>query len=213
MQLIIFGPPGVGKGTQAKILSDKFNIPHISTGDILRDAVERKTELGLKAKAVMESGGLVPSDIMSGIMNNVLHSERCSNGFILDGYPRTVNQAKTLSGMLNTLPNNAVKVISLTADDSIIVHRLSNRRLCTNCNHIISLTSIVNENECPDCGSLGTMTKRKDDEPEVIRQRLDVYKEKTFPVLDYYSKKTNIISIDATRNIDEVTESIMDKLK
>jgi len=213
MQLIIFGPPGVGKGTQASLLSKKFNIVHVSTGDILRDAVERKTELGLKAKAIMESGGLVSSDIMAGIVNEVLHSEKLKNGFILDGYPRTVNQAKTLDGILETLPDTTIQIISLTAQDSIIIDRLSNRRLCINCNKIISLHSIVNDDECPECGSKGTLTKRKDDAPEVIQQRLDVYKEKTFPVLSYYENRMDVISVDAAKKIEEVTQDILAKLK
>lgn len=213
MQLIIFGPPGVGKGTQANLLSQNFNIVHVSTGDILRDAVERGTELGLKAKAIMESGGLVPSDIMAGIVDEVLHSEKLSKGFILDGYPRTVNQAKTLDVILETLPDTKIQIISLTAQDSIIIDRLSHRRLCINCNKIISLYSIAKENECPECGSKETLTKRKDDEPEVIQQRLDVYKEKTFPVLAYYENKTDVISVDAAKEIKEVTQSILEKLK
>jgi len=213
MQLIIFGPPGVGKGTQAKLLSEKFNIAHISTGDILREAVERGTELGLKIKSIMENGGLVPSDAMADIIDEVLHSKRCRNGFILDGYPRTVNQAKKLDEILTTLPESSIEIISLTAEDSVIINRLSNRRLCVNCSHIISLSEIVNEGSCPKCGATGTLTKRKDDEPEVIQQRLDVYKEKTFPVLKYYSNKTNIISIDATRKVEEVIQSILENLK
>ena len=213
MQLIIFGPPGVGKGTQAKLLSKKFNIAHISTGDILREAIERRTELGLKVKSVIENGGLVPSDIMADIIDEVLHSNRCRNGFILDGYPRTVNQAKKLDEILTTLPESSAKIISLTAEDSVIVNRLSNRRFCVNCNHIISLSEIVDEDICPNCGVSGTLTKRKDDEPEVIQQRLDVYKEKTVPVLKYYTGKTNVISIDATRKVEEISQSILEKLK
>jgi len=212
MQLLLFGPPGVGKGTQAKLLSNKFNIPHISTGDILRDAVERSTELGLKAKEIMENGGLVPSDIMMEIIDEVLHSERCRNGFILDGYPRTVNQAKNLDELLLTLPNSEIKIVRLMAEAEIIIDRLSNRRLCINCNQIISTHSIVNEKECPVCGCKGFLTKRKDDEPEVIRQRLEVYKEKTFPVLDYYKKHTHVIELDSTKEIKEVFNNIIEQL-
>ncbi|CUS82590.1 Adenylate kinase, partial [Candidatus Kryptonium thompsonii] len=139
MRLIIFGPPGVGKGTQAQILSQKLNIPHISTGDMLREAVKNQTELGLKAKSFMDKGELVPDDVMIGIIKEVLSSERCKNGFILDGFPRTIAQAEALDKIFEELNIKLDYVISLEVDDDEIIKRLTNRRVCKNCGAVFNL--------------------------------------------------------------------------
>src|SRR5690606_16024697 len=140
MRIILFGSPGVGKGTQAKILSKKFNIPHISTGDILRSAIENKTKLGLEAKKIMDKGELVPDDVMIGIIRDTLQKPDCKNGFILDGFPRTTAQAEALDSLLHELNMNNKWLISITANEEEIIKRLTNRRACKVCNHIFALS-------------------------------------------------------------------------
>lgn len=212
LQILMFGAPGAGKGTQAKILSSKRNIPHISTGDILRDAVSKKTELGLKAKAIMEAGELVPDDVMGGIIRNVLFSDKCKSGYILDGFPRTINQANILDGILKEINEGYPIVIELDAEDELIINRLSNRRVCSECGYIVNLNSLEDPTTCPNCGAKNSFIKRKDDEEDVIKNRLNVYHKTTRPVLDYYRNKTKIISIDAALPVDKVTKKIMDEL-
>src|SRR5690606_2109005 len=146
MRIILFGSPGVGKGTQAKILSEVHNIPHISTGDILRKAVQDKTELGLKAGKIMERGELVPDDLMIELIKDTLNSKRCNNGFILDGFPRTVIQAEALDRLFDQLNINNVILVHLKADENEIVSRLSNRRACKNCGSIFALKEIEDFN-------------------------------------------------------------------
>ncbi len=212
MRLILFGPPGVGKGTQAQILSQMFNIPHISTGDILRDAVNNKTELGLKAKSYMDKGELVPDDIMIGIIKEVLSSERCKNGFILDGFPRTIKQAEALEQIFNELNIKLDYVISLEVDDDEIIKRLTNRRICKNCGAVYNLLidKIPEDNKCPRCG--GELYQRSDDNPDVIKNRLKVYRESTQIVLDYYTKKGILKKIGGLGEINQVTKKILENI-
>jgi len=212
MQLILFGSPGVGKGTQAKILSSNLNIPHISTGDILRTSVSDKTELGLKAKEIMNRGELVPDDIMIGIIKDRLKKPDCKNGFILDGFPRTVVQAQTLDKLLSELKFGNVTIINITANEDEIVKRLSNRRACRNCGKIFTLPEIENKNTCPNCGAIDSFYLREDDKENVIRKRLKVFEETTLPVLNYYKSKRRIISINGIGEIESVNKLIMDEL-
>ncbi|MFA7228437.1 MAG: adenylate kinase [Melioribacteraceae bacterium] len=213
MHIIIFGAPGVGKGTQAKILASELNIAHISTGDILREAIKKETETGLKAKAIVESGGLVPDDIMGGIIKDALKEERCKKGYILDGFPRTIAQAMILTEILNDLEVEPIYLIKLDADDEVIVSRLSNRLVCSKCGNIIVNTNYSSEFNCPVCNSKGSYIKRKDDDEEVIRKRLMVYHDTTAPVFDYYKDKAVIFEINGTESIKEITKNILKKLR
>ncbi len=208
MRLIIFGPPGVGKGTQAQILSQKLNIPHISTGDMLREAVKNQTELGLKAKSFMDKGELVPDDVMIGIIKEVLASEKCKNGFILDGFPRTIAQAEALDEIFKELNIKLDYVISLEVNDDEIIKRLTNRRVCKNCGAVFNLLidKIPEDNKCPRCG--GELYQRSDDNPDVIKNRLKVYRESTQILLEYYAKKGILKAINGVGEISEITEKI-----
>lgn len=212
MQIIIFGAPGVGKGTQAKILASKLNIAHISTGDILRAAIKNGTELGMKAKAIVESGGLVPDDIVAGMLKEALKEDRCKNGFILDGYPRTVNQAKILDQIFVELKKTKIDLIKLDADDRVMVNRITNRMVCNSCGNIAVKSEVSENYVCPVCKSVNSYIIRKDDTEEVIKNRLKLYHEQTAPVFEYYKNKANIIEVDGTLPIDEVTEGILSKL-
>jgi adenylate kinase len=212
MHIVIFGPPGVGKGTQAKFIAEKLNIAHISTGDILRGAIGNKTELGLKAKEIVESGELVPDDLMGNIVKEALADENTKAGFILDGYPRTLNQAKILDGIFQDLNYEIPKVVSLEADDEVIVSRLSQRRTCSNCKQIVNLNLLENKTACPSCSAENTFVQRDDDNADVIKNRLVVYHETTKPVLDFYNSKTKVISIDGTMKIDDVKAEILNEL-
>lgn len=212
MQIIIFGSPGVGKGTQAKILAAKLNIPHISTGDILREAIRNKTELGLKAKEIVDKGELVPDEIMGGIIKDTLNDSRCRNGFILDGYPRTTNQAEILENIFKTIKSEKHYLIKLDADDEIIIERLTNRLVCNKCGNILNNIEVSENFTCPVCKSENSYFKRADDDESVIRRRLNVYHETTAPVFNYYKDKAEIIEIDGSLPIDKVTEEILLRL-
>ena len=209
MRLILLGPPGVGKGTQAKLLAARFAIPHISTGDILRDAVAAGTGLGKKAKAIIDSGRLVPDDVMIGIIRDVLQTHRSQYGFILDGFPRTVPQAVALSAFLKELGISIDRVINIELDEEEIVRRLSNRATCKTCGRIYSLAAdpSVNPRKCPNCG--GELYQREDDKPETIRKRLHVYSELTAPVREYYRKLGILQDVSGKGRIEEVKESIL----
>ncbi|CUS97535.1 adenylate kinase [Candidatus Kryptobacter tengchongensis] len=212
MRLILFGPPGVGKGTQAQILSQKLNIPHISTGDMLREAVKNQTELGLKAKSYMDRGELVPDDVMIGIIKEVLSSEKCKNGFILDGFPRTLPQAKALDEIFEELKIKLDYVISLEVNDEEIIKRLTNRRVCRNCGAVYNLLidKIPEDNKCPRCG--GELYQRNDDNPDIIKNRLKVYRESTQIVLDYYAKKGILKSINGIGEINTIAQKIFESI-
>lgn len=214
MNLILFGPPGVGKGTQAKILSQKFNIPHISTGDMLREAVEKKTSLGLKAKEIMDSGRLVPDEVMVEIIKDTLCSEKCKNGFILDGFPRTVEQAKALSKIFNEFGLEKPIVIDLNLDEQEIIRRITNRRSCKNCGSLFNLLYDKFDDVCPICGSRGTIYQRNDDTQEVIAKRLEIYKASTLPVKNFYKENNAyFISIDGFGEIAEITQKIIEAVE
>ncbi len=213
MHLILFGPPGAGKGTQAKILSQKFNIPHISTGDMLREAVANQTELGMKAKSIMESGQLVPDDIMIGIVKDTLSSTKCKDGFILDGFPRTVEQAKALDKIFKELNIKEVIILDFNLDEEEIIRRVTNRRSCKNCGALFNLLYDKLDDICPNCGAKGTIYQRDDDKEDVIRKRIEVYKKSTLPVKKYYRENDAcFISIDGFGEIEQITQTILEKL-
>lgn len=213
MRIILFGSPGVGKGTQAKILSETQHIRHISTGDILRKAVKEKTELGLKAAEIMNKGELVPDNIMIAIIKEELKSDQCRNGFILDGFPRTVIQAEALDSLFNELNINDAILVHITADENEIIKRLNRRRACKVCGAIFSLTEIENLSNCPKCNSENSFYLRDDDKEDVIRRRLKVYETNTMPVFDYYTSQNRAITINGLGTVEEVHQNIISKLK
>ena len=213
MYLILFGAPGVGKGTQAKILSEKFSIPHISTGDILREAAKNGTPMGLEAKKLMNAGQLVPDDIMVEIIHETLAEERCKNGFILDGYPRTTAQAESLNRLFKRLNISDYALICLEANDEEVVKRLTARRACKVCKAIFSLSEIENDVHCPVCGAENSFYQRKDDTEEVIRTRLEVFKSSTKPVKNFYRNENKLLEINGLNSIEEVTDEIIKGLE
>ncbi len=213
MRLILFGAPGVGKGTQAKILASKLNIPHISTGDILRQAVHDKTPLGVKAQKIMNAGELVSDEIMMGIIRDTLEQQRCKLGFILDGFPRTLAQAEAFDGLLNELKITNIYLVNLNADNEEVVKRLTNRRACKSCNNIFTYDEVKNLHSCPKCGAENSFYQRNDDKEEVIRHRLKVYEDSTKPVLDFYEKQSKVVSVKGTGKIEDITTGILKGLE
>ncbi len=208
MRVLLFGPPGVGKGTQAKILSEELGVPHISTGDMLRAAVAGGTDLGKQAKAVMDNGNLVPDDIMIAIVRDVLASARAARGFILDGFPRTLPQAQALSRIFADLNIHEFRVVDISADDEEIIRRLSNRLVCPKDGRIFSgETDGVSPGEpCPLCGT--PLTQRDDDREQTVRERLKIYHHTTAPVIHYYKKSGVVLSINGTGSVDDVKREI-----
>lgn len=213
MRLILFGSPGVGKGTQAKIISKNLNIPHISTGDILRKAVKEQTELGKRAGEIMARGELVPDDLMIGLIKEVLTSDECKDGFILDGFPRTTIQAEALDRLFTQIGINNAILVHITADEKEIIKRLNNRRACKECGNIFVLKDIEGLDTCPNCGAKNSFYLRDDDREDVIKNRLDVFSSTTLPVLDYYDNKGRVIEVNGFDTIDNVNKKIVDSLK
>ena len=213
MRLILFGAPGVGKGTQAKILSSKLTIPHISTGDILRQAVHEKTPLGMKAQEIMNKGELVSDDIMIGIIKETIEQQRCKNGFILDGFPRTLAQAEAFEKLTNEMNLKDVYLVNIYANNEEIVNRLTNRRACKSCDNIFTYDEVKDLNACPKCGAENSFYQRNDDKEEVIRKRLSVYEENTKPVLDFYGDKGFVVNADGIGKVENVTAEILKGLE
>lgn len=208
MRLLLFGPPGVGKGTQAKLLAGEFGILHVSTGDMLRAAVAAGTALGEKAKAIIDAGALVPDEIMIGVVREVLGSPAASGGFILDGFPRTLPQARALSRIFEDLAIRDFKVVEFVADDEEIIQRLSNRVVCPKDGRIFNTEAdhVAAGDPCADCGT--RLIQRKDDREETIRERLKVYHSTTAPVIHYYQASGVVLSVDASGSIDVVNREI-----
>ncbi len=213
MEIIIFGSPGVGKGTQAKILKNRLGIPHISTGDILRDAYRNNKPFGLKAHELIERGELVPDNIMIDLIREMLKEKDFQNGFILDGFPRTVSQAEALEKLFKELNFHHTVVLMMQAAEDEIVKRLTNRRTCSNCNNIFTSEMVKGLESCPNCGAKGTLYQRNDDKEEVIRRRIKIYEESTLPVLNYMRAKEKIYFINALNPVESVTEEILKILK
>lgn len=212
MRIILFGAPGAGKGTQAKFLVERLTVPHISTGDMLREAVTKGTELGRKAKEVMDRGELVSDDIIIGIVREKLHSDECKHGFILDGFPRTVKQAEMLDVIIDELDADETDLVIIDADEDKIVERLTNRRACKACGTIFTLAELDSSNVCPSCSQKDTLYQRDDDREDVIRKRLGIYRSTTKLVLDYYDTKKKKVIVDGMCPIPEVTKIIFDEL-
>jgi adenylate kinase len=206
IRLIFLGAPGSGKGTQAKRLAQKFDLDHISTGDILRNAIKEQTKLGNMAQTFMDAGELVPDDVILGMIKEEL-TKRCK-GFIFDGFPRTTAQAEGLDGILQELGIRISSVVNLEIPDSQIVKRLEARRLCRNCGQEYNLKTKPPKVEgiCDLCG--GELYRRPDDTPEVISNRLSVYHQKTRPIEEFYRSRGLLVQIDGSRGFDEVSDSI-----
>jgi len=209
MNLILLGPPGAGKGTQAKLLIKRFQIPQISTGDILRTAVKDQTPMGIKANSIMESGGLVPDEVVVGIVQERLVMDDCVNGFILDGFPRTVAQADALKRMIAGLGKSIDHVVSITVDKGELLKRITGRRTCKNCGKGFHLTfdppKLVGK--CDECG--GELYQRDDDQDETMRKRLDIYEEQTSPLIAYYEKELLLRSIEGVGSIENIQQQIL----
>jgi len=204
--LILLGPPGAGKGTVGKRLSEDWKIPLISSGDILRENVKRKTPLGKKAKEYMDKGELVPDSIVTELIKERIKEDDCKDGFILDGYPRNKRQAEILDQILKN--NTDILVVNLIADDDFLVKRLANRRVCEKCGAIYHLINIPPKKPgiCDICG--GKLIQREDDKEEVIRNRLEVYREKTSPLLEYYSKKGILKEVRGDQELNNTVSQI-----
>jgi adenylate kinase len=213
MKLILLGPPGAGKGTQAKMMMEEFAIPQISTGDILRAAVKEGTPMGIKAKAFMDSGGLVPDAVVVGIVQERLQKADCATGFILDGFPRTVPQADALRETLAQLGKDLDAVISLEVDTEALVERLTGRRTCKGCGrgYHVRFDPPTKADSCDSCG--GELVQRDDDREETIRHRLSVYHEQTSPLADYYQAQGLLIGVDGMLPIGQVREQILSVLQ
>ena len=211
MKIILFGPPGVGKGTQAKLLVEEFHSAHISTGDLLREAVKNKTILGLKAKSYMDAGNLVPDDVVVGLIEEVLMSDEARENFILDGFQRTLLHASTLDALFEKLGVRLDSVISFEVDNEEIINRLNQRRLCRGCGRIYTIARIgADLKVCPQCG--GEVYQRDDDKPEPVRRRLEVYQQQTKPLIDYYRKTNRLVSINGMDEIGYVHKLVLDAL-
>ncbi|SEP99849.1 Adenylate kinase [Lachnospiraceae bacterium RM5] len=213
MKIIMLGAPGAGKGTQAKMISDKYNIPHISTGDIFRANIKEGTELGKKAKTYMDAGALVPDELVVDLVVDRVAKDDCANGYVLDGFPRTIPQAKALD---EALAKNGVKIdfaIDVEVPDENIINRMSGRRACVECGatyHIKYAPTKV-ENVCDRCGN--ELILRDDDKPETVKKRLDVYHEQTQPLIDYYNEAGILAEVDGTKDMMDVFGDITELLK
>lgn len=205
MKLILLGAPGAGKGTQAEIISEKYNIPTVSTGNIIRAALKNGTEMGLKAKAYIDSGRLVPDDVVIGIIKERLAENDCKQGFILDGFPRTIPQAEALDDMGITVD----AALSIEVADREIVKRMSGRRVCEKCGASYHTEFKKSEIDgiCDACG--GKLVIRKDDEPDTVLDRLDIYYKQTEPLKSYYANKGKLLTVEGQAKVDETTALVL----
>jgi adenylate kinase len=213
MKLLIMGPPGAGKGTQAEKIIANYQIPHISTGDMFRAAISEGTALGLKAKSFMDNGELVPDEVTNGIVKERLAKDDCQSGFLLDGFPRTVAQAVALDEMLHTLNLKIDAVINIFVDQASLIGRITGRRICKSCGATYHVTFNPTKvlNVCDKCG--GELYQRKDDNIDTVSNRLAVYDNQTKPLLDYYGAKGNLFNINGEQDIDEVFSDIQKTLE
>ncbi|NLK72041.1 MAG: adenylate kinase [Clostridiales bacterium] len=212
MRLVLLGPPGAGKGTQAAYIVEKFNIPHISTGDIFRKNVKEGTELGKKAKAYMDKGELVPDEVVVAIVEDRLKEDDCKEGFLLDGFPRTVTQAENLDIVLDKMNVAINKVININVNKDVLVERASGRRVCRNCGatyHIVFKPTKA-ENICDICG--GEVYQRSDDAEATVSKRIEVYIQETQPLIKYYENKGSLVTINGEQDMDHVRKDIISAL-
>lgn len=201
-RLVLLGAPGAGKGTQAKRLAEDYGWAHISTGDLLRDAVREGTALGAQAEAYMKKGELVPDDLMIGLVRERLSKDDCREGFILDGFPRTVPQAEMLAELLDEMEMPLNDVVSMDVNDEEVIARLSKRLVCSECGFMTREGDAQIEDACPVCP--GTLIRRKDDEPETIRRRLEVYQESTRSLIEFYRREELLRPVDGSGLMDAV---------
>ena len=209
MKIIMLGAPGAGKGTQAKKIPEKYQIPHISTGDIFRSNIKEGTELGMKAKAYMDQGGLVPDELTIGMLMDRIQKDDCKNGYVLDGFPRTIPQAESLTNALNERNQKIDYAVNVDVPDENIVNRMSGRRACLSCGatyHIVYKPSKV-EGICDVCGD--KLVLRDDDKPETVKKRLSVYHDQTQPLIDYYKEAGVLANVDGTQDMEKVFSDIV----
>ncbi len=213
MRLIIMGPPGAGKGSQASKIVKHYNVPHISTGDMFREAIKNETELGLLAKSYMDKGALVPDEVTIGLVKERFMKDDCKeNGFLLDGFPRNIAQAEALDKMLAEIGWSVDKVINIEVASELLINRVIGRRVCKKCGETfhIEYNKPKVEGICDVCGS--ELTQRKDDTYETIKNRLDVYDLQTKPLLDYYNKQNLVFNVDGSKSFEEVFNQIKENL-
>ena len=204
MKIIMLGAPGAGKGTQAKKIAAKYGIPHISTGDIFRANIKNGTELGMKAKSYMDAGGLVPDEITIGMLLERIHEADCTNGYVLDGFPRTIPQAESLTKALAERGEAVDYAVNVDVPDENIINRMSGRRACLNCGatyHIV-YNAPKTEGVCDSCGQ--ALVLRDDDQPETVKKRLSVYHDQTQPLIDYYKQEGILAEVDGTKEMEDV---------
>ena len=209
MKIIMLGAPGAGKGTQAKKIAVKYQIPHISTGDIFRANIKNGTELGMKAKSYMDAGGLVPDEITIGMLLDRIHEEDCKNGYVLDGFPRTIPQAESLTKVLGDMGEAIDYAVNVDVPDENIINRMSGRRACLSCGatyHIV-YNPPKKEGICDVCDQ--QLVLRDDDKPETVKKRLDVYHDQTQPLIEYYKKAGVLAEVDGTLDMEEVFQAIV----
>jgi adenylate kinase len=206
MRLVLVGPPGAGKGTQAEFIAEHFSIPKISTGDIFRSNVSNGTDLGRLAKKYMDAGDLVPDEVTNAMVRDRLGEPDAAHGFLLDGFPRNVPQAYELDGILNDIGTSLGVVLDLNVDNEEVVRRLSGRRTCKSCGHVwhIEYDKPKSADICDKCG--GQLYQRDDDHPETVRHRLEVYTEQTSPLVHFYEQRQQLVEIDALGTVEDVTE-------
>ena len=209
MKIIMLGAPGAGKGTQAKMIAEKYQIPHVSTGDIFRANIKGQTPLGMEAKKYMDEGKLVPDELTVKILLDRVAADDCKNGYVLDGFPRTIPQAEVLTEALDKMGDKIDYAIDVAVPDENIVNRMSGRRACVNCGatyHIVHIPPKV-ENICDKCGS--ELILRDDDKPETVLNRLKIYHEQTQPLIDYYTGKGVLKTVDGTKDMNDVFADIV----
>ena len=213
MRIVLVGPPGAGKGTQAQFIASHLAVPKISTGDIFRSNVSTGTELGQQAKAFMDRGDLVPDEITIAMVNSRLQEDDAQAGFLLDGFPRNVPQAETLKKILADWDTRLEIVLELVVDDDEVVRRLSGRRTCRRCGHIwhVLFDPPTRPDICDECG--GELFQRDDDREETIRHRLDVYQQQTAPLISFYADEGILLGIDATGPVEEITDRSLSTLR
>lgn len=209
MKIIMLGAPGAGKGTQAKMLSKKYEIPHISTGDIFRANIKNGTELGKKAQTYMDQGLLVPDELVVDLVVDRVQQDDCKNGYVLDGFPRTIPQAESLDKALATAGDKVDYAVNVEVPDENIINRMGGRRACVNCGATYHLTYMPPKTagKCDTCGS--DLILRDDDKPETVKKRLGVYHDQTQPLIDYYTKKNILVEVDGTKEINDVFNEIV----
>ncbi|MCI9180390.1 MAG: adenylate kinase [Lachnospiraceae bacterium] len=209
MKLIMLGAPGAGKGTQAKKIAEKYQIPHISTGDIFRANIKAGTELGMKAKSFMDQGQLVPDEVTIGMLLDRISQDDSKNGYVLDGFPRTIPQAESLTAALKERGEKIDYAVNVDVPDDNIINRMSGRRACVGCGatyHVV-YNAPKSEDICDTCGE--KLILRDDDKPETVKNRLLVYHDQTQPLIDYYKKEGVLVEVDGTQNLEKVFQDIV----